>query len=83
MVVPLGEFVQDPEERFSLSCNTQPEESVTHEMVADPEPEAIIYRYGAPAVCTAYGTQNPPETEYSPLLKSPLASGWPIVPVTA
>jgi hypothetical protein len=52
-------------------------------MVALPGVEGKIVSVGAFGVCTAVGNaQNPPVTEYWPLVIGPPASGWPIVPVT-
>jgi hypothetical protein len=46
-------------------------------------PEWVMVSTGAPAVCTMLmSLQNPPMTEYGPPLIAPLASGWPMVPLT-
>src|SRR5208282_1941337 len=46
-------------------------------------PEWVMVKLGNPGVCTTdINAQKPPVTEYCPPLKAPLASGWPMVPVT-
>lgn len=79
---PLGEFVQLVGESTQVSCKIQPGVFGVHEMVALPGVAGTMVKVGAPPVWMAVGkTQNPPVTEYWPLVIGPPASGWPIVPL--
>ena len=82
MVAPLGELVQLAADRLCVSCKTKPAVFGVHEMRAKPGAAGTIVSAGAFAVCTAVGrTQNPPVTEYCPLVMVEPASGWPMVTV--
>ena len=83
MVVPLAELTQFVGDKLSVSCKTKPGVFGVHEMVALPGIAGAIVSVGAPMTCTAVGNaQNPPVTEYWPLVSGPPASGWPMVPLT-
>ena len=61
---------------------TKPLEGYGHE-TSTLLPPGVIDNNGAPGVCTgAIKLQKPPVTEKSPPLIAPLASAWPIVPLT-
>ena len=82
-VTPLGEFVQFDGERAAVCCNTNPDVFGVHEIVALPGVAGTIVSVGAPVTWIAVGkAQNPPVTEYCPLVMALLASCWPIVPLT-
>ena len=82
-VAPLGEFVQAAGATLTLSCNTKPGVAGVQDIFACPDVAGAMVRNGASAVCTAVGNaQNPPVTEYCPLVIGPPASGWPMVPLT-
>ena len=83
-VAPLTEFVQ-PLVRFRDSCSNQPGVAGVHEIVACAAPERAMLSAGAPVTCTTSGmTQKPPVAENCPfVIGVVLASGWPMVPLTA
>jgi hypothetical protein len=59
-------------ERLSVSCKTKPGVLGVQEIVALPREAGTIVSVGAFVVCTAVGkAQNPPVTEYSPLVIGP------------
>ena len=82
-VAPLTEFVQFAGDSLHDSCSTNPGVFGVHEIVALPGVAGAMVSVGAPTACTACGkAQNPPVTEYWPLVSGPPASGWPMVPLT-
>ena len=83
LVAPLAEFTQFVGDKLKVSCNTKPGVAGVHDIEAWLGPAEAIVSVGAPVTCTAVGNaQNPPVTEYWPLVIGPPASGWPMVPLT-
>src|SRR5208283_3699015 len=69
--------------RSVFSCKFQPVEGKGHCTTTVLVMVGKILSSGAPGVCTTESKlQNPPMTEYWPLVIGPLASCWPMVPLT-
>ena len=82
MVAALRELPQLGEVTLRVSCKTNPGVGGAHQIVAQPGAALVMYRVGAPGVCTSPGrAQKPPTRVNDPPLIAP-ASDWPMVPLS-